>query len=407
MLACSLSHQKPSMRIALVNTEAQRGGAAKVAVTLAKTLAELGHEVNLYHSSDQKQQPPMIGLRRFASRQMNALLARIAGSLSIVDFGLADEIQQHSVNAEVLHIHNLHGYYLNYQKLLRHWENRPIVWTWHDQWPVTGRCGTPGPDCEKWKTGCGDCAWMNVYPAAWIDWSAQDYRTKNAIYARLNKLLIVTPSNFLRQIAITRGFSPNRVQVIPNPVMLDEFKPQSQQQARQKLGLPENQPLLLFVAANCEDPRKGYADFAKLCNDLDLAGVVVGKPPAQRAALIHYAGSFLNPGELAGYYAAADLLIMPTQADNYPNVIIEAMACGTAVLAYNVGGIPDQMPDFWDGVVEANNFSALKLRCQAILNEYALLAGLRERFRQHALANWATEVVAKQYIVAYQSAMQL
>jgi glycosyltransferase involved in cell wall biosynthesis len=162
----------------------------------------------------------------------------------------------------------------------------------------------------------------------------------------------------------------------------------------------------LFAAANCNDPRKGYADFERLVSQLQVHAVVVGEPPKQRSPVINYVGLISTPERLAAYYAAADLLVMTTQADNYPNVIIEAMACGTAVLAYNVGGIPDQMPGFWDGLVPVNDFAALLERCRAILADVSRLHDLSAAFREHALNNWQPEMVARQYISAYQTVMQ-
>jgi glycosyltransferase involved in cell wall biosynthesis len=131
----------------------------------------------------------------------------------------------------------------------------------------------------------------------------------------------------------------------------------------------------------------------------------VGKPPTQRSPLIHYAGVIANSDLMAAYYVAADLLITTTQADNYPNVIIEAMACGTAVLSYNVGGIPDQMPIFWDGLIPVNDLTALVQRCRAVLADLPALQALREPLRAFALSNWQPEAVARQYMAAYQSVM--
>lgn len=391
----------------MVNTEAWRGGAARMAVVLAQTLQGLGEDVCLYHTSDHLQSLGFVGLRRFGSRSVNILLARLGGSVAAYDFGIAAEIIRRSQNSDVLHLHNLHGYYLNYRKLLANWRARPIVWTWHDYWGVTGRCGFSMTACDRWRHGCGECRHMKTYPSAWVDWSSREFRIKSEIYREMEKLLIVTPARWLRDLAIERGFSPERVLVIPNPVRIDKFKPQAQIDARRRLGLPKEGPLLLFVASDCNDPHKGYADFSRLVDKLQVPAVTVGKPPKHQSDLITHAGSIHNAETMATYYSAADLLVMTTRADNYPNVIIEAMACGTPVVSYNVGGIPDQMPEFWEGLVAPNDFDSLLARCQKALLNRGELAELKGLFRVHAITTWDPQIVAKSYLDAYQQAISI
>ena len=394
------------MQIAAINTEVGRGGAAKIALMLTEALAKQGHNITLYHTSDRNTSEHCVGLRRFASRQVNALLSRLKSD-GVYDFGLAKDLLAYTHQADVLHLHNLHGYYLNYHYLLNHCQDRAIVWTWHDQWPITGRCGSPSNSCLRWQSGCGNCPHPEFYPSTWRDYSAQEYNKKTDTYKKLNKLLIVTPNNWLRDLAISRGFKASQVQVIPNPVQLDQFTDQSQAQARKKLGIDEHQPLVLFVASNCNDERKGYEDFADLVHQLKVPAIATGIPPKQRSAYIQYTDTLLDVKTLSDYYTAADLLIVPTKADNYPNVIIEAMACGTPVLAYNTGGIVDQMPDFWQGLIPFADLASLKSRCQNLLQDRQQLIDLRPQFRAHAIHHWHIQPIIEKYITVYQMALAL
>jgi glycosyltransferase involved in cell wall biosynthesis len=378
-----------------------------MAVTLTQALHELGEHVCLYHTSDRQLHAPLQGMRRRGSRQLNAALSRLFGSTASYDFGLSKELILRTAKADVLHLHNLHGYYLNYPVLLNAWQSKPVVWTWHDLWPVTGRCGFPENDCSKWQTGCGNCGSLTAYPGAWLDRSAAEFAYKTNLYRQMQKLLIVTPSAYLRQQAIYRGFKAEQIIVIPNPVTLAGAHPLSRLQARLALGLPATSPLLLFVAADCQDPRKGYADFHHLVTELGVAAIAIGKPPKLRSPLIRYPGSISNMHTLANYYAAADLLVMTSRADNYPNVSIEAMICGTGVLSYNTGGIADQMPEFWDGLVTNHDLAALKTRCRALLDTPDRLTQLAPHFKDHAQRHWQPAHIAKLYLKAYQQAMQL
>lgn len=389
------------MRIAHVNTEAYRGGAARMALSLVEALHAQGQDVCLYHGSDNLRESSKRGLKRFGSRYINALAARLGGSMTVFDMGFADELLNLTADCDILHIHNLHGYYINYRKLLLGWKDRPIVWTWHDQWGSVGRCGIPNSECDRWENGCGHCPLKEVYPRAWLDWSAEEYRFKSAIYHELKKLLIVTPSTWLKERAIIRGFSPDRVRIIPNPVNAQAFKLQNKQQVRHKLGLPENQPLLLFVSADCNDPRKGYKDFAKLVQETGISGVVVGVPPELRLPSITYTDVIKNQMHMNDYYSACDLLINTTYADNFPNVNVEAMAAGMGVLAYNVGGIPDQLPEFWDGLVPLGDVAVLIQSCLKHISNPHELSTLSIKFREHAVSKFDSSLIAKKYIEAY------
>ena len=394
------------MRVALVNTEAYRGGAARMARHLKRALRDAGVEVCLYHTSDRVVEDTLRGMKRPGSRPLNALLARLGGSMTVWDMGLADELLHLTATADVLHVHNLHGYYLNYRKLLLGWKDRPIVWTWHDQWGAVGRCGIPNPDCDRWLTGCGACPLPEVYPAAWLDWSAAEYRFKSALYGKLRNLTIVSPSRWLAKRALIRGFAPERVHVVPNPIPIAQFTPCAKASARDTLGLEKSGALLLFIASDCNDPRKGYPDFEALVEALGVPALVVGKPPRQRSSssLFHYAGEIRELDRLRYCYAAADLMVMTTVADNYPNVIIEAMACGTPVVSYDVGGIPDQMPEFWQGLVPAGDRAALIARCRELLRDLPALESTSPNFRRHAVENWDPSVVARRYVEIYRQA---
>ncbi|WP_082053941.1 glycosyltransferase [Methyloterricola oryzae] len=395
------------MRVAMVNTEFSRGGAARMASTLVDALIAEKTDVCLYHAGDRVKTKKFYGMQRVGSKPLNALMERVGGSMFMYDMGLTKDLLHEIETADLLHVHNLHGYYINYTNLLYTWRQRPIVWTWHDFWAVTGRCCLPNPDCGGWRNGCGKCPYPDVYPAAWLDWSARDYRSKSELYRILENLTIVTPANWLAEMAIERGFSSERIRVIPNPVDITKYCPQPQVQARQTLGYSQNEPLILFVASDCNDPRKGYPKFCKLIESTGYHGIAVGIPSRQTNPLITQTGSISDPATLSLYYSAADLLVMTTQADNYPNVIIEAMACGTPVLSYGVGGIADQMPTFWNGVVPLNDDEQLLVRCQNIIRDRNALSELRSAFREHATTTWNPRSVARQYNSVYREAASL
>lgn len=390
------------MRVCMISTHATRGGAAKMAATLVTALnsAELGVRATLYHCGDNLAAGNIVGLKRPWSRHINAALARLGGDKLIWDFGVARQLTTLARDFDVIHLHNLHGYYLDYQRLLDGIGDRPIVWTWHDMWPLTGRCGF-SMGCEKWQTGCVRCPNLGYYPAAWIDWAARDFKARSRHLVACANLSIVAPSRWLADLGSARGYPAARLAVIPNPVDLGNFAPRTKSEARMRLGLPNQAPLLLFVAANCDDPRKGLDDFCAVASQLDVHGIVVGRSSRRPTGQIDFVGLVPSQTKLADFYCAADALVVPSSSDNYPNTTIEAQACGTPVFAYRIGGLPEQVPPFWSGVAEPHDVDGLAKLVLGFLSSGGKTDSLSSRIREHAVATWSPDAVAARYQAIY------
>jgi len=392
------------MKVLMINTEKDRGGAARMASTLVGAFNQQDSEVQavLAHCGDNEVNESFKGFKKSYAFYLNILQTRLFGSHHIYDFSFADKIIELSKEADVIHIHNLHGYYLDYVKLIKAISNKPIVWTWHDMWGATGRCGF-AMDCEGWKSGCNTCEYLNYYPKVWVDNAASEYRIKSELFSNNEKLYIVSPSDWLRDIAIERGFNAERAVTIPNPVDLSRYKPIDKVSARKHFNLPD-EPLLLFVAHDCSDERKRYKDFEKVAVMSGIKGVVVGVPPENLHPELIYLGKLSSSDELANAYSAADAFVITSQSDNYPNTVIESMACGTPVFGYAIGGIPSQMPLLWNGLVDYLDIESLAEHLKiyiATSSEFQLEA--RETVRSHASYNWDPVTVAEKYIKLYSS----
>jgi len=390
----------------MVSTAKTRGGAARMATTLAGSISKIDPAVSVqfYHCDDNDQQQGVTGLKHPLSREINATLARLGGARLVFDFGVAEQIINETQDADILHIHNLHGYYLNYEKLLNAWKDKPIVWTWHDMWGATGRCGFSF-DCIGWKTGCGACEYKSYYPSAWVDFSKQEFFAKTQMYSKLSKLFIVSPSRWLADIAVERGINDSNVLVIPNPVNTKDYQVNDVDEAKKIVGLADKK-YILFVAADCNDERKGYEDFLAVIEKTQLNGLVVGSPPDKKSENITYVGAINSAADLSKYYSASELMIITSKQDNYPNTVVESMACGTPVVGYAVGGIPSQMPSFWDGVVPANDIDQLAEKVKAYMDKGGKNVELQAKFRQHAEQNSSPESVSKQYLQLYKKLLK-
>ena len=251
---------------------------------------------------------------------------------------------------DVVHLHNLHGYYLNVPMLFAHLRaaRLPVVWTLHDAWPVTGHCAYfTFVACERWKSQCFSCPQQRIYPASWArDRSRPNHALKRRWFADMPNLRLVTPSRWLKGVVQESFLRPYPVEVIPNGIDLSVFHPVDPGPIRRKYALGSSR--IVLGVASPWNIRKGLDSFVRLARDLppDLRIVLVGLSPRQLRALppgIVGIQRTENVEDLRALYSAADVLANPTKEDNFPSVNLEAMACGTPVVAFDVGGATEAL----------------------------------------------------------------
>ncbi len=253
-----------------------------------------------------------------------------------------DELQPN-----VIHIHNIHGYFLNYRILFEYLSvcGIPVIWTVHDCWLYTGHCyHYASIGCDKWQTGCNRCPQRRKFPASWLfDRSKQNYADKKAAFTSIprNRFTIVSVSEWMRDEMRHSFLKDYDFRVIHNGINTDVFKPSDTDETKTKYGL-EGKHLLLGVAS-IWSREKGLDDFISLAQRLrtDEAIVLVGIKPEQQKLLprnITAISRTDNVQQLAALYSAADAFINPTWQDNYPTVNLEAIAGGTPVVTYRTGG---------------------------------------------------------------------
>jgi len=392
------------MRIVMVNTSANRGGAARVASLLAYGMtASPSVELTLYHAQDRVEHGPLKGLRRPGLRPLNALLARLGGSLWVHDGGLARAIATKMSDADLLHVHNLHGYYLHWIRLFESLPRNPIIWTWHDQWGATGRCGF-AIDCNRWMSGCRVCPHKEYYPAAWVDRAKTEHVAKSSILVQHRHLFIVAPSQWLADIAIHRGYAPEKVYVIPNPVDVDKYRPVAVTELQEGLGLGADDVVALFVAADCGDPRKQYSHFARATERAPVRAIAVGKPPRDPAPHVLHVGNVTDPTMLSAYYSLADFLVFTSLADNYPNTVVEAISSGAPVVGYGVGGVPSQLDSQFSICVQPQDSDSLSMAIRNVASRGKKTPQMAEHLHRHARERWHIDEIVGQYHRIYRLA---
>lgn len=264
-------------------------------------------------------------------------------------------------DADVIHCHNLHWPFKNFPlDFLKTSLTKPLAWTFHDMWPLTGHCFY-SLECEKWRSGCkGGCPQLFAFiPLAW-DSSPMQWNIKKRIYAG-TPFTIITPSRWLTELAKQSPLLAGHNSVtIPNIVDTKIFAPLDRMAARSSHGFTENEKLVLFIAGNINVPVKGLKTL------LDALIVYTQKNPGTRLLLaghgdipsryktgvkhFHF-GRIKDQKALAQVYALADVTVVPSLAETFGNIVAESMACGTPVIGSRVGGIPDMIDHNVNGIL--------------------------------------------------------
>lgn len=360
------------MRVLIINSVCGKGSTGRICTDLAEKMTQQGHEVKIAYGRDTvdecfQQYAVKIGTQ--ADVYCHGMVSRLGdahgrGSVIATKRFLkwADSFQP-----DLLWLHNIHGYYINYSLLFRWIKSRPemeVKWTLHDCWAFTGHCSYfTIAGCEKWQTHCHDCPQPKKYPERLLfDRSEKNFDEKKTAFCGVKHLTLITPSRWLADLVKQSFLKEYPVEVIYNTVDKTVFHP-NESDFRQRHHL-ENKKIVLGVACPW-DERKGLGDFIALSERLsdDYKIVLVGLQPQQLAALppaILGMGRTDNVATLAEIYSAADVFVNPTYEDNYPTTNLEAAACGTPVITYNTGGSPESACP--ENVIPCGDINALYQR---------------------------------------------
>ena len=264
-------------------------------------------------------------------------------------------------NPDIIQLHNIHGYYLNYPMLFNYLKKEfkgKVYWTFHDCLPITGHCAYfDYVNCHKWENMCDNCPQLKSYPPQRIDTSKKEYELKKEVFNEVPNMTLITPSIWLKDILDKSYLKDYPKVVINNGINLDIFKYTYDEDIYTKYNIPKDKKIILGVASVWE-PRKGLDVFYKLANDLyeDTVIVLVGLSKKQLKGLPKNIIGILrtdNQLDLVKIYSIADIFVNPTKEDNYPTVNIEAIACSTPVITYNTGGCKEQVTSETGCVVES------------------------------------------------------
>lgn len=310
---------------------------------------------------------------------------------------------------DVIHIHNIHGYFLNYKILFEYLSKAdiPVVWTVHDCWLYTGHCyHYASVGCEKWKTQCEKCPQKTAFPTSiLLDRSRQNFNDKKAAFTSLKVLTIVTVSEWMKG-EMSRSFLKDcHYQVIHNGIDLNVFNVQPDDKAvREKYGLCDKK--IILGLASIWSKEKGWDDFVKMSEMLneDEVIVMVGVSEEQQKRLPRNIVAIRrteNVRQLAELYSAATAFVNPTWQDNYPTVNLEAIACGTPVVTYRTGGSIEVITEDTGRIVEQGDVAGLLKAVREIAEKGKVQ--YTAKCRAFALENFRKEDRYADYLKLYES----
>ena len=272
-------------------------------------------------------------------------------------------------NPDIIHLHNIHGYYLNIPVLFKYLKEEykgKLFWTFHDCWPFTGHCPHfTIANCDKWKKQCYKCPNKKKYPISLFkDNSYNNYLEKKKLFTGLNNLTIITPSNWLNKL-VKKSFLKNyNVDTINNDIDLNIFKPTIDNSIKEKYNIPNNKKIILGVAS-VWTKEKGYYDFIELSKKIsnEYIIVLVGLTRKQIRELKKYniigIGRTDNQLELVKLYSISNTFLNLTYEDNYPTVNLEAIACETSIICYDTGGCKEQINDATGYIIHQGNLNQI------------------------------------------------
>ena len=414
------------MRPLLLNTFEIDGGAAIATNRLHKGLRSIGVDSRLLVQSKKTDDTTVIG----SSTKIGKAIARLRKHLdrlfvwsyrnkgrglfspaNLYD-GLAGKVDE--INPDIVHLFWVAGGFLKIETIKK--IKRPIIWTLHDMWPFTGGCHYD-EECGKFIDSCGGCPLLQSI-------NNQDLSRK--IWLRKQKswrnvpIVVVATSHWLADMARASSlFKDKRIEVLPNGLDTDKYKPSDKTVARSIYNFPLDKKLILFSAFDAtSDKRKGnqflVPALEKLSQEgwLDMAELVIigsSEPenPTDFGMKVHYMGRLHDEISQVLLYSAADVVVAPSMQENLSNTVMESLACGTPVVAFNIGGMPDMIEHKGNGFLATPfDFISLAEGISWVLSDDEKHQRLSNRARSLVVERFKLDVVANQYAALYQDVLQ-
>ncbi|WP_214756193.1 glycosyltransferase [Exiguobacterium sp. s157] len=366
------------MKVLQINSVCGTGSTGRIATDIHETLNVKGHESYIaFGRGEAKKSDFTVKIGDKSNNLRHLIKTRV---FDLHGFGSEratnNFIQKvKKIDPDVIHLHNIHGYYLNVESLFNFLKeiDKPVIWTLHDCWAFTGHCAYfDFANCDKWKTECSQCPETKSYPASlFFDNSTLNFHKKNQIFNGVKNLTIVTPSIWLADLLKESFLRNYPVKVINNGIDLITFMPRKSEFIEEH-NLKDK--FILLGVASTWDRRKGYKYFLEMSKHLneDEVIILVGLTNEQIKKLpknIIGINKTNDAKELSEIYSIANVFVNPTLEDNFPTTNLEALACGTPVVTFDTGGSIESVDDSTGRVVRKGDIHELIRTLNKIKNK--------------------------------------
>lgn len=393
------------MNILLIGTTDKLGGAAKISWEIKTTLEKKGHSVSMFVADKLSNDSNVKVIPRQKWRKILGFIFSIDDLLKTDWILKTKEFKE----ADIIHCHNLHGRFFNLSTLKKMSNLKPLVWTLHDEWAITPHCACTF-EGDKIENGLFSCPDISVPPR--LLWNNTRYLSwrKNSLYKK-SKLNIVAPSNWLKKRIEKTILGNQKIKLIYNGIDTKIFQPKNKRESRSKLGLPMDKKIILFLAdSSKESPWKGWKYAEEIINRYqdreDILFLNVGNlSDVENIKNVHFVKRLSDPKDVSLYYNAADIFLFTSIAENFPLVILEAMACGLPIVSFDVGGVKEALIHKVNGyLAEYKNKDSLLDGVKYLLTlDESELQKIKEASSSRAKSLFSVEDMIEDYMKLYDS----
>lgn len=396
-------------KIIQINVTANWGSHGKIAELIGRQILSNGWESYIAHGQEcNPSESKLVKIGNLFNVYSHLVGTRLTDRHGLFSFLATRKFitMMESIKPDIIHLHNIHGYYINYKLLLQYASQRniPVVVTLHDCWTFTGHCAHfVDVDCNKWQTGCNNCPKIGKYPKAFFDGSSSNYMLKKDLWGKISNLTLVPVSEWLQDFLPQSILRHGNSVCIHNGIDTSKFKPSDFSYCFDKYNIPKDKKIILGVASVWAEHR-GLSDILMLRDLMDESYifVLVGISAKQKESLPDgVIGIARTNGveELAAFYSMADVYLNPTMLDTLPTTNIESLACGTPVVTYRTGGSPETIDKDTGIIVNQKDVPGLKNAIEKIVSKGK--ENYTHNCRKRALENFDMNKQYGEYIKLY------
>ena len=345
-------------------------------------------------------------LIRYIDNYSNILLNKFGFQYDFVPSNLF--LNKKLKKTNIFQFYNLHGGYFSLGTINKLSRIAPIILRFSDYWPLTGHCAYPG-DCNKWKKICVECPNLSTYPSIGLDQTKRLWEKKKRIFSNIDITLVVPTDKMFGEVKKSLFFKNKKIYKIPNGIDVNSFSFEDKMSAKKSLKIPNKFTVLFIAHVAFNNYRKGTHLLEKVLNkyknDAKIQFLIVGNDSVKWRKLGYkniYTFDFTeNIQEKKLFYCASDCKILTSINENFPNVILESMVCGTPVIAFESSGVKEIIKNDNGILVKKGGIKNMVEKIENLQKNYSFLKRLSTNAIKTIKTKFSSEIEIKKYIKIY------